>query len=655
MTPSDVARRASTGLVVVRSNGEVTWFNDAARALVEPFGGAWTGPASPLGPLGELRPGARRVPVRWPPPRADTRWWQVTCSLFDPVAGELLYEITDETDRYDADGRDLGPPTAQWRLLRLEAMAGTGSYVWNVLTDRISWSEAVLRRFRLPPHAEMDLDGYLARLHPDDVEPTRAVLQQALGDRRPFTYTHRLLLDAGVERTFECCGEVFCTADGTPTRILATARDVTEQTRDRQELAYLADHDPLTGIANRRRIGARIAECARAGGCALLLIDIDNFKDTNDLLGHVVGDQVIRQVARTVAMRLGPDALLGRLGGDEFAVVLPDCDAAEALDLAERLCDAVATTPMVAGLTAQHVTASFGVTTIGPAQDGDAGLAQADLALYAAKKAGRNRTRLVTVEHYDQAVRRVSLLQRVCDGLEQGRIELDAQPIVDLATGRADRHEVLMRLRDGLDPPVGPAEFLPAAERTDLVLQLDRWVLERAVRALAAAPREAGLRLEVNVSARSLEDDELGSWILHRLKEAEVAPHRLGLEITETTAISSLDAARTLAERLTDAGCGFALDDFGAGFGSFSYLKHLPFTTVKIAGEFVCRLDEDPVDRALVAAVVGVAQQLGMRTVAEHVDRPELVERLRELGVDDGQGYHLGRPAPLARLLARPT
>jgi EAL domain-containing protein (putative c-di-GMP-specific phosphodiesterase class I) len=182
------------------------------------------------------------------------------------------------------------------------------------------------------------------------------------------------------------------------------------------------------------------------------------------------------------------------------------------------------------------------------------------------------------------------------------------------------------------------------------VLRLDRWVLDRAMAALAASPPESGLRLEVNISARSLEDPELGSWILHRLKEAEIAPHRLGLEITETAAIGSLDAARTLAALLTGAGCGFALDDFGAGFGSFSYLKHLPFTTVKIAGEFVCGLDEDPVDRALVAAVVGVARQLGMRVVAEHVDRPELVDLLRALGVDDGQGFHLGVPRPLVDL-----
>jgi diguanylate cyclase (GGDEF)-like protein len=389
MTPCDAARRATSGLVVVR-DGEVDWLNDAARALVEPHGGRWSGPASPLGPLGELRPGARRVPVRWPPPVGGTRWWQVACSALDPATDALLYEITDETDRYDADGRDLGPPTAQWRLSRLETVAGMGSYVWNVVDDSLAWSEAFLRRFWLPPDAEMDLAGYLARLHPDDVAATRSTLEQALVDRRPFRYTHRMILDRGIERHFECFGEVFCDAAGAPTRLMATVRDVTEHCHDRQELAYLADHDPLTGIANRRRIGARIAECAAGRGGALLLIDIDNFKDTNDLLGHGVGDQVIRQVARTIGMRLGPDTLLGRLGGDEFAVVVPGCDAADALGLAERLCDVVATTPMVAGLTAQHVTTSIGVATVEPGQDAEASLVQADLALHVAKRAGRN-------------------------------------------------------------------------------------------------------------------------------------------------------------------------------------------------------------------------------------------------------------------------
>jgi diguanylate cyclase (GGDEF)-like protein/PAS domain S-box-containing protein len=653
MTAGEVARRATVGFVLVRY-GVASWLNDAARLLVEPHGAAWDGPGSPMTVLGTVRTGARRTPLRWPSPTGGTRWWQVTC---EPIGGgdpAVLYEITDETDRFDADGHDLGPPTAQWRLTRLEAMAGMGSWVWNVQENSVDWSESLLELFGFDPGTRLDYAAYRAMLHPDDVEMIEKTLGEALGTLSPFQYTHRMFLaDGRTERVFECHGEVLADGQGTPTRVLGTARDITDGHRARAELAYLAEHDPLTGIANRRRITTRLAEVADDPcGAALLLIDIDNFKDINDLRGHAVGDRVIRRIARTVASRVPPDALLGRLGGDEFAVVVPSAGARDAVDLAERLCDAVADATIVDEAAALRITASIGIAIVTPGADVETSLAQADLALYEAKSAGRNRARLFAPDHYHQAARRVSLLQRVRAALDDGTMQLDAQPIVDLATGRTARHELLIRLRDGLEPRLGPADFLPAAERTDLVLSLDRWVLERAVAALAT-PRAvaSGLRLEVNVSARSLEDDDLGRWILDQLKSAEVAPGRLGLEITETTAIDSLDAARVLATRLTEAGCGFALDDFGAGFASFSYLKHLPFTAVKIAGEFVRQLDTDPVDRALVTAVVGVAKQLGMRTVAEQVDRDPLVAQLGSLGVDDGQGYHLGRPRPLSELL----
>ena len=444
-------------------------------------------------------------------------------------------------------------------------------------------------------------------------------------------------------------------ADGAPARLLGTARDVTVHHRAQQELAYLAEHDPLTGIANRPRITALLAELGRnPGGAALLVIDIDNFKDINDLHGHAAGDRVIRHVAATIIVEAGAAGVPGRLGGDEFAVVLPGADADDGMELANRLCAAVAAVPLMDDIWPLRVTVSIGVA-VALDDDVEASLAQADLALYAAKSAGRNRVRPFSSDQYDQAVRRVSLLRRVQTALEQDKMQLDAQPIVDLATGRPSRYELLIRLRDGNFPLLGPVDFLPVAERTDLVLRLDRWVLERAVDALATPEaRHRELRLEVNVSARSLEDDELGPWILARLAEADVEPRRLGVEITETTAIGSVTAARALATQLTAAGCGFALDDFGAGFGSFSYLKHVPFTAVKIAGEFVRQLDRDPVDRALVSAVVGVAKQLGLRTVAEQVDRPPLVGQLRLAGVDDGQGYFLGRPRPLSRRAAEP-
>jgi diguanylate cyclase (GGDEF)-like protein/PAS domain S-box-containing protein len=654
MTAGDIARRATVGLVLVRY-GVVSWLNDAARLLVEPHGTTWDEPRSPVEALGTVRVGALRTPLRWPSPSGGTRWWQVTCKALDDTA--LLYEITDETERYDADGRALGPPTAQWRLTRLEAMAGMGSWIWNVQENSVDWSESLLELFGFAPDTSLDYAAYRSMLHPDDIAMIEETLGEALATVSPFRYTHRMFLaDGTTERVFECHGEVFANAAGLPNRVLGTARDITDGHRARAELAYLAEHDPLTGIANRRRITTKLAEVAQdAAGAALLLIDIDNFKDINDLRGHAVGDRVIRRIARTVAARIPTDALLGRLGGDEFAVVVPAAGERNAVDLAERLCDAVAETTIVDEAAALRITASIGISVVARGEDVETSLAQADLALYEAKNAGRNRARLFAPDHYHQAARRVSLLQRVGAALDDGTMQLDAQPIVDLAAGRVARHELLIRLRDGLDPPLGPADFLPAAERTDLVLRLDRWVLERAVAALATPQAVAsGLRLEVNVSARSLEDDDLGRWILDQLKSAEVAPERLGLEITETTAIDSLDAARVLATRLTEAGCGFALDDFGAGFASFSYLKHLPFTAVKIAGEFVRLLDTDPVDRALVTAVVGVAKQLGMRTVAEHVDREPLVEHLRTLGVDDGQGFHLGRPRPLQDLLDGP-
>ena len=648
MTWDEIAARAGVALLVLR-DGAVHGSNPAARQLVEPYGAVLEDVLDRVIPV---RPGTRATTVRWPSPTGGTRWWDVTCYPMGPTGS--LYVIVDETERYGEEAQSLGPLTAQWRLHRLETMTGSGTWLWSVRDGGVLWSESLLDLFGIPRGTALDYAQYRALLHPDDVGMIEETLATALRTLEPFSYTHRMVLgDLRTERVFECFGEVFADAAGVPSRVLGTARDVTDAHRARQELAFLADHDPLTGVANRRRITGWLVECAaRPGGAALLLVDIDNFKDINDLRGHAVGDRVIRDVAHTIKARLGSDVLLGRLGGDEFAVIVPSTTAGVAMELAETLCDVIGHVPL-GGDAGMRVTISVGVAIVdGAATDVETVLAHADLALYEAKRAGRNRARLFTPEQYEEAARRVSVLQRVAAALDEGTMSLDVQPIVDLATGLTSRHELLIRLRDGREPDLGPAEFLPAAERTDLVLRIDRWVVERAIAALATPRARAdGRCFEVNVSARSLDDQDLGGWILEQLKVAEVEPERLGLEITETAAIGSLDAARFLARQLSEAGCGFTLDDFGAGYASFSHLKNLPFTAVKIAGEFVRQADADPVDRALITAVVGVARQLGIRTVAEHVDRRAMVAHLRALGVDDGQGYLLGRPTPLARLV----
>jgi diguanylate cyclase (GGDEF)-like protein len=651
-----VADALPVGLLVTSEDGEPIWSNPALRELLA---------EDPAGLLAVAKPGpGEQVELPWPRSGDGERWLSVDCTELPPAprspgeeAGPApkpmrLLQVTDITDRRAVADRER-------RLARLEALGGTGSWEWNVASNEVEWSDELRRMFGFPPDAELNYKAYRELIHPEDVKSVERTLAKALEAGDSFRFSHRMASNGGAPpRVFECHGDVLADG-GRPARLLVSVRDVTIERQATRELAYLADHDPLTGLLNRHalttRLRAQLASASRGG--ALLLIDLDNFADLNDLRGHAAGDQVMRGLAELLANRLESGAALGRLSGDEFAIILPSGDAGDALAFAESLCDVIARHPFVAGRTgstgsALRVTASIGVAPLAPAGDCDVLLANADLALSEAKSAGRNRARVFAPEQYQLAVRRVSVMQRATDALDKGLMVAYAQPVVDLATRQVTSHELLVRMRDGLDPVLSPAEFLPAMERTDLVHKLDRWMVEQGVSALATPQaRSAKLRLQVNVSTKSLEDPGFGDFVVSTLNEASVEPARLGLEITETAAITNLTAARRLANRLTRAGCRFALDDFGAGFGSFTYLKHLPFTSVKIDGEFVRQADRALGDAVFVEAVVTVARGLNMLTIAEYVDREALVTKLAEMGVDRGQGFHLGKPRPLDELL----
>ena len=267
MTWDEIAARAGVALLVVR-DGAVHGSNPAARQLVEPYGAVLEDVLDRVTPV---RPGTRTTTVRWPSPTGGTRWWDITCYPMGPAGS--LYVIVDETARYGEEAQSLGPLTAQWRLHRLETMTGSGTWLWSVRDGGVLWSESLLDLFGIPRGTPLDYAQYRALLHPDDVGMIEETLATALRTLEPFTYTHRMVLgDLRTERVFECFGEVFADAAGVPSRVLGTARDITDAHRARQELAFLADHDPLTGVANRRRITGRLAECAaRPGGAALLL------------------------------------------------------------------------------------------------------------------------------------------------------------------------------------------------------------------------------------------------------------------------------------------------------------------------------------------------------------------------------------------------
>ncbi|MGB3443269.1 MAG: EAL domain-containing protein [Actinophytocola sp.] len=456
--------------------------------------------------------------------------------------------------------------------------------------------------------------------------------------------------------------EVRCTQlnDGYLYRVSDVSRwresDVEPAERDewQKALIRMADEDPLTGLLNRRALTRELErQLALGGDGALLLLDLDNFKDINDLRGHPAGDRVMCTLANVLRDRLGAGHILGRLGGDEFAVVLEDTDEATAVRVADRLRNAVATIPVTGGVGTTRITVSAGVAGFQSGESWQDVLANADLALYASKDGGRNRVTVYEQGHYADTAMRVTVLDRLRNALTNGGLELHAMPMVKLGSNRVVGHELLLRMEDGRQPRLGPGEFLPAAERSGLVLEIDRWVAGTAIDALVAHPYP-GLRFNVNVSGRTLEDEDFGDYVLDRLAAAGVAPGRLGFEITETAAVTNLAAARSLAQQLRASGCRISLDDFGAGFGSFVHLKQLPITGVKIDGEFVRGIDYGSRDTVLVQGIVDIARGLGVSVVAEWVERATQVDALARLGVRVAQGFHLGKPEPLSDLLARP-
>ena len=431
--------------------------------------------------------------------------------------------------------------------------------------------------------------------------------------------------------------------------------DISARRRADEKLQYLADHDGLTGLLNRRRfaeeLDRHVAHVTRyRRPCGLLTIDLDNFKKTNDTLGHTAGDAVLKNVTRVLERTLRQTDTIGRLGGDEFAVLLPETDTQEAVIVAGKLVKRLREALMMVDSQSLRGSASIGVSAFDGYREvsADELMLEADRAMYEAKEAGRDRWSLYQIGIKQRRTERVDAAHHIREALERERFVLHVQPLLNLVKNEVDRYEVLLRMRGENDELIPPGAFLGAAERYGLIKEVDRHVIKRAI-ALAA---ERELNLNVNLSAHSLEDQMLPDLIERELKANGAEASQLAFEVTETAAITNIARARQLAERLRELGCGFALDDFGAGFASFYYLKQLPFDTLKIDGAFVRDLPSGKEDQLVVKAVVDVARGLGKKTVAEFVENEETLDLLRKEGVDYAQGFHISRPHPVEEIPA---
>lgn len=430
-------------------------------------------------------------------------------------------------------------------------------------------------------------------------------------------------------------------------------------------LTWQASHDGLTETANRREFEHQLRRAleprvaGRAGSHALIFLDLDQFKIVNDTCGHAAGDALLIRICRPLEEALREQDLLARLGGDEFGILLRHCSLEYAESAAERLRAIVESVTFVWGQRLFKVTASIGLVHT------DHGLViphemmrAADMACYLAKEKGRNR---VHVQSYgDKELSRhagaLNWIHRIHRALDEDRFCLHAQSIVPLVAGAHEGHhiELLIRLQEGAETLVPPSTFVAAAERFGLMPQIDRWVVRTAFRMLAGQV-ERGLDLDccaINLSGKTIGDEAFLGFLKAEFRRSGLSPSLICFEITETMAITNLQAAGAFIEDLRALGCRFSLDDFGAGMSSFGHLKTLHVDYVKIDGSFVCNLLEDKADRAMVEMINHIGHVMGKRIIAECVETDDVIAALRDIGVDYAQGFAIARPRPLSEVLS---
>jgi diguanylate cyclase (GGDEF)-like protein/PAS domain S-box-containing protein len=440
------------------------------------------------------------------------------------------------------------------------------------------------------------------------------------------------------------------------TKYTALIANISERKAMMENLRRLAEHDSLTGLYNRAYFHAELERAFEKvkrfehSPFAVLYIDLDNFKYINDTLGHAAGDKLLIEVAQLLNNRTRRSDLVARLGGDEFVVLLSESNANVIQPIAESFRRHLADYAFHYDGRTVDIGCSIGVALINSkTQSSGEVMSQADIACHLAKRAGRNRIHVFTTQD-DGDVHTMSIdmgwSRRIKQALEHDHFVLALQPIVATKTRKCNLFEVLIRMREADGSIIMPSGFLPTAERFGLAAEIDAWVIRHAIAHLAHARQHgADIHYSINLSGQSITTAMLTELIPTVLAQTKIAPAALIFEITETAAIADMNMAVTLLSQLRALGCRTALDDFGSGMSSFAYLRELPVDIVKIDGRFVKNIANSAVDQAMVKAMNDIAHALGKETIAEFVENENHYQVLCELGVDYGQGYHLGKPA----------
>jgi diguanylate cyclase (GGDEF)-like protein/PAS domain S-box-containing protein len=514
-----------------------------------------------------------------------------------------------------------------------------------------------LSGWRLEDGQGRAIEEIFRAFHEETCEPLENPLAVAIRRTRSIKSVRPMLLIRrdGNEIYVESTASPIRDGSGAVSGGVLVFHDVSEARELNRRLSYHASHDVLTGLVNRREFENRMERAlksakAQESSYALCCLDLDQFKIVNDTCGHSAGDALLGQVGALLKSKVRWRDTLARLGGDEFGILLESCTLDDAMRTAESLREAVRNFKFTWEERTFRLGASIGVVPLA-AENADVAsvLSAADSACQAAKEAGRNRVHSFAENDIDLMRRRREMqwAARINTALEESRFELFRQAIMPLQVPETGVHyELLLRMRDEVGKLVSPDNFITAAERYGITPQIDRWVIENAFRWLVseADEREKLAMCSINLSGQSLGDDKFLPFVIDQFHRSGLDASKICFEITETAAIASFSQANRFIQALKELGCKFALDDFGSGLSSFGYLKHFPVDYLKIDGSFVKEILHDPIDREMVRSINEIGHLTGKRTIAEFAENLDIINMLRNLGVDYAQGYGVSQP-----------
>lgn len=569
--------------------------------------------------------------------------------------GKVLGQATLITEFKERENKFI---EAEIRMTEALKVTHIGVWEWNIKQDTWYATASYFTMLGYPPsEGDGDRQKELEKIHPEDrphvIETITSILEGTLSAPR-YQYEARIRHANGEYHWISVrCTVTEFAENGKPACMLGVRIDIDERKKAEQQVAWLANHDPLTSLPNRTALYERfqkLANCSeqRQVGLALLFVDLDRFKNINDTMGHSTGDKLLITVAERMKSLVGESGYVARQGGDEFIILLPYSSDQEVKSKAVEVHSVLSQRYQIE-LHQFVITPSIGISLFPrDGRDFDTLYKHADTAMYGAKRSGRNGFTFFTEEMQATSTRTLLLENALHDAIDENELHLNLQPQMNLITGEVIAAEVLLRWHSKRLGTVSPAEFIPIAEDTGQIIPIGEWVLSESIKLLKQWLEEGTtpVKLAVNLSVVQFQTQDLPQLIEQTLNEYQVPPHLLEVELTERGTMANPKRAIETMEAFHNMGVQTSIDDFGTGYSSLSYLQRFPIYKLKIDQSFIRDMTVDANDYAIVSAIITLAQQLGMKTIAEGVETKEQLELLKQLGCEEIQGYYLSKPIP---------